>query len=254
MINDEGCRSCSDMQCRVSVLRCIEQRFLYNFVFGTQAAQLCRFVDSEALNVAAWCVPWWFAVLINWFAKCEGDHWKDCNISAPGLFQLQGALCRWPQHQESTWRAGNLWEPLSFVMLMANPTEITARRMDWWEHVRRCRRRAQARPVTWPRKWQPRLWELPGDIQNRSNFVSFVASHQPVDRLRCLPFQFRPCCFHHLSDTRQLIILLFLRGQRTRESSWALNGSPVQARLESSIIKVASVASNCILSWVRSTF
>lgn len=38
------------MQCRVSVLRCIiEQRFLYNFVFGTQAAQLCRFVDSEAL-------------------------------------------------------------------------------------------------------------------------------------------------------------------------------------------------------------
>ena len=59
--------------------------------------------------------------------------------------------------------------------LVANPTEIAARRMDWWEHVRRCRRRAQARPVKWPRTWLSRLWE-----QGRhSNFVSFVVSYQP---------------------------------------------------------------------------
>ncbi len=260
------------MQCRVSavwVLRCIEQLFFLCLLFafgalwnsGSPTVPLCglggprcgRLLSTIMIcslyESVCWMRGWFkrlqktsnyilfYAILRNFILFCElGDLYYMATFLWPGLLQLQGALCCRPQHQESTWRVGGLW---TLRFLMTSPAEIAARRMDWWEHVRRCRRRAQARPVKWPRTWLSRLPVVRARKTFKLCFLSFILINLVgVDKLRCLPFQFRPCCFHHLSDTRQSIIPL--RGERTRESSWALNGSPVQARLESSIIKVAS--------------
>ena len=160
--------------------------------------------------------------------------------------------------------------------------------MDWWEHVRRCRRRAQARPAMSLQLAKAFTMQLHSihvhciiqyKVQHWQSirlhgFCTDTASSWNLE-LRCHPFQFQPCYFRHPYATRCRMCLMslsihtvfencfwfsfkrvFLREKKRKSRVAAESLGGVQARLESSITKVGRTWSHWHkgLSWFINMF
>ena len=161
--------------------------------------------------------------------------------------------------------SGNLWALWCWWQI---PTEIAARRMDWWEHVRRCRRRAQARPVTWPRKWHPGCESYQKTFKIVQTLFPWLHPISLLTDSGAFPFSFGfvastiypiqgswlSCCFwegrEQENQVELSIAVLFRHVWRVPSSRW-LQWLPIAYWVESEVCSNSSISHSDlpILQW-----